>query len=78
MRFPYKCISGYCDSTYGSNIEGASEYGAEACSNDYPKCKAYVYSSTYGTGRLCSSVQSNGTNLDYQTCVQIHGNIDFL
>ena len=77
MRFPYQCITGYCDSTYGSNIVGTSENSAEACSNDYPNCKGYVYSPTNSTGKLCSSVQSNGTILDYQICVQIQGYIDF-
>ena len=71
--FTYQCTTGFCDYTYGTWIDGTSEDVAKACSNDYPKCKAYHYSTANGHGLLCESVESSGSYADIQNCVQIRG-----
>ena len=71
----YDCDTGYCVSLYESAIYGSTDDVAEACSQDYPKCKSYTYTKKGGYGRLCRT-ENNSRHIyqDYIHCVQILGN----
>ena len=71
----YDCDSGYCTTPYGLAIDGNSDDVAEACSQDYPKCKSYTYSKKGGHGYLCyTENKAYHIYQDYIHCSQIFGN----
>ena len=76
----YDCNSGFCTTPYGSTIYGTSDDVAEACSQDYPNCRAYWYSKKEGRGHMCSTANNaNYTHLDSILCSQTLGkNFDLI
>ena len=53
---PYICHDGYCSSMYGNLIHGGKDYLAMTCATD-SKCLGFRYSSKYGFGFLCETLE---------------------
>ena len=62
-------------------VKGSSKELAKACTNDYPKCKAYEWTGNgwngEGWGWLCSSTRNGTTSMAKRFCVQSQGYISY-
>ena len=64
---PYICHDGYCSSMYGNLIHGSKDYLAMTCATD-SKCLGFRYSSKYGFGFLCETLEIKEGYDDWKIC----------